>query len=382
MKILVIPQAYPTRTRNLTPFIKENTEQLVQGKNIVSVLNVDMLALKKWGISLGSKYRCYIENEVTVWHSYMRYIRGAERINTFVFLKKTRYLYALYKAKNGKPDVILSHFSQYAGYCASIIAEEENIPHISIEHAGWILKGNISEYEKNKLIHTINNSYKMVCVSEILKNSIVKLGGDANRMIVIPNMIANEYSFHERVSKDKFVFFSAANLYVGKRIDMLVNAFCKAFTADQNVMLRIAGNGDQYNKIKEIINNYDRKNQIILLGSLDKIKMKQEYINCDCFVLPSEHETFGIVYREAMATGRPIITTNHQGFYGDLWDDSYGLRIPIDDENELIKAFVYMSENIASYDLKEISSKCVCKYACSTIMEKYLDLIRETQKID
>ena len=381
MNILVIPQAYPTKRKNVTPFIRENTEQLSLNGNDVAVLNVEMLPLKEWHLSKEKNVSEHLEHNIRILHTYMRYIRGAERINTLLFLKKTRLMYELYKTKYGKPDIIISHFSQYAGYCASIISEEDNVPHICIEHAGWLLKGDISSYEKNKLIHTISHTFKMVCVSDILREAILNIVGNTNRLVVIPNMIANSFVYHELVSKNEYVFFSAANLYSGKRIDLLVESFCKAFSQHENVRLRIAGDGDQYNKIKLLISRNGRDNQIVLLGSLNKEQMKEEYIFCDCFVLPSEHETFGIVYREAMAIGRPIITTDHQGFFGNLWCDFYGLRIPIDNEEELINALIKMKNDSCFYDNKRISSQCIANYSCDVILDKYLSLINEALSI-
>ena len=37
------------------------------------------------------------------------------------------------------------------------------------------------------------------------------------------------------------------------------------------------------------------------------------YEECDCFVLPSAGETFGVVYVEAMAAGLPVIATRCGG---------------------------------------------------------------------
>lgn len=113
-----------------------------------------------------------------------------------------------------------------------------------------------------------------------------------------------------------------------------------------------------------------------MLGSLNKEKMLEEYKKCNCFVLPSEHETFGIVYREAMAIGRPIITTNHQGFAND-WNDAYGLLIDIDDERQLINALLDMQSKINTYDLKTlktISTMCLSKYSEQVVMKKYTAL--------
>ena len=42
-------------------------------------------------------------------------------------------------------------------------------------------------------------------------------------------------------------------------------------------------------------------------------KLIKVYEECDCFVLPSAGETFGVVYVEAMAAGLPVIATRCGG---------------------------------------------------------------------
>ena len=50
------------------------------------------------------------------------------------------------------------------------------------------------------------------------------------------------------------------------------------------------------------------------------------YKKCNCFVLLSEYETFGIVYREAMASGRPVIAVRNGGVE-ENWSDAFGILI-------------------------------------------------------
>ena len=51
----------------------------------------------------------------------------------------------------------------------------------------------------------------------------------------------------------------------------------------------------------------------MLRGILNESQMGELYRACDCFVLPTRGEAFGLSLLEAMACGVPIITTRYSG---------------------------------------------------------------------
>lgn len=377
MRVLVIPQAYPDEENpNITPFIRDNTIALQQSGHQVVVLHVKMLALRKWFSERVQKITVHEVNGITRLSVCMRYIRGFEKLNTSLFVWCVQRLFEKYIKTNERPDLIISHFSQYAGYAASYISKEKGIPFINVEHAGWLLGDKVSAFEINKLKQVAYSSFKFVCVSEVLKESVIKKVGNSNNMVVISNMIDDIFNYVKKERSQKFVFFSAGNLYEGKRFPLLVRAFCEAFSNSDSVELRIAGDGNQKEHIQKLILDNNRELQIMLLGSINKESMYREYVNCDAFVLPSEHETFGIVYREALAVGRPIITTNHQGFRDD-WSNDFGIRINVDDLAQLVWALKTMVEHNEQYDGFAISEQCKLMYSKKNVMRKYLDIMNE-----
>jgi glycosyltransferase involved in cell wall biosynthesis len=53
---------------------------------------------------------------------------------------------------------------------------------------------------------------------------------------------------------------------------------------------------------------------IIFLGNVDEETLARLYASCDIFVLPSFHEGFSQTVIEAMAFGKPVITTSIAGY--------------------------------------------------------------------
>lgn len=67
--------------------------------------------------------------------------------------------------------------------------------------------------------------------------------------------------------------------------------------------------GHQPSFIKEIINELDCKDDILLLGHVNFKYLPFFYSLASCFVFPSLHESFGMPILEAMACGCPVITS-------------------------------------------------------------------------
>jgi len=89
-------------------------------------------------------------------------------------------------------------------------------------------------------------------------------------------------------------------------------------------------------------------------------KPKEELINIyrnnDIFIMPSIHETFGLVYAEAMSQGLPIIYTKGQGFDGQFLEGIVGYHVNCKDPKDIYKRIKDILKNYES-----ISNNCIKK---------------------
>lgn len=128
MNIAVFTQGYPDRDNpSLTPFIKDHSVALSSYGNRVCVLYVSMTPVRKW-FSHGF---CRVEHTfgdgIELYKIRMRYVRGLNRVNTFVFGRKMRKLYKRALTDGFIPDAAVSHFFDMAGYTAAKIADGKNL---------------------------------------------------------------------------------------------------------------------------------------------------------------------------------------------------------------------------------------------------------------
>ena len=95
----------------------------------------------------------------------------------------------------------------------------------------------------------------------------------------------------------------------------------------------------------------------------------------DVFVLPSIHESFGLVYAEAMTQGTPILYTRGQGFDGQYEDGEVGYSINCFDEREIADRIL----DVLS-DFRNISNRCIVnsqRYRWDVIAKRYKEIINQ-----
>lgn len=286
----------------------------------------------------------------SVWPSKFRrnYLRS--------FLSKLRILYKQAVHDYGEPDLLYAHFSFAAGYAASKL--NTGHPLVVEEHFSDLMKKSIDNGLKRCLKETVKSADRFICVSNGLKQMVAKHVGNTGNVMTIPNMINPCFKYYEKPDSETFTFFSLGSLIPRKGFKELIEAFSEEFKNESMVELKIGGSGDEKNQLEKLITDKGMQGQISLVGQLSREESLDQFINCNVFVLASKAETYGLVYREAMAVGRPVISTRHGGFDSD-WDESFGVLINIDNPQQLRAALRKIYENYSHYNGEYISKKCL-----------------------
>ena len=371
MKIMLIPTGYPSDDNRATMlFVYEQARALAEAGHEITVLHVQRQPSRMLIKKVDTSFRIVDDGFATRYFTRLKTfaMHQLPKLNRHNFERRMYRLFLYAQEHGAKPDVIYAHFSCWAGCVAVRIGREFHIPVVTMEHYGGFVFGKrIEKAYLQGLRETVEQSAAMMCVSEKLKTSIQALTGTKRPITVIPNMVDKCFVYHEIPPHQGFRFCTLGHLKPGKRMDMLAEAFCEAFSADENVSLRIGGAGAEREKIQKIINDHGRKDQILMLGRLTREESEKLYEESDCFVLPSAFETFGLVYREAMGVGRPVITTDHGGWGTDDWSDDFGIKIAVDHRDQLVAAMKTMIRNYSSYDRRKISRFIEEHYSVSAI---------------
>jgi len=150
--------------------------------------------------------------------------------------------------------------------------------------------------------------------------------------------------------------------------------------------LIIIGRGPEYKTLSRLIYKNNLEGKILMAGSVTNFNLLPYYRSCDVFVLPSVYrsEAFGIVLLEAMACGRPVISTELGT--GTSWVNQHGvtgLVVPPGDPKALADAINKMlddrelADRFGANARKRVEENFTKELMADKIYRVYEDVLRE-----
>ncbi|QWD02523.1 glycosyltransferase [Polynucleobacter paneuropaeus] len=115
-----------------------------------------------------------------------------------------------------------------------------------------------------------------------------------------------------------FKFLHVSSFFPRKGPDVLLEAYGRSFTGDDDVILVIKTFPNPHNRIHEQLMQMREKfsnypSVLVIERDFTDGEMKALYSQCDVLVAPSCAEGFGLPLAEAMLSGLPVITTGWSG---------------------------------------------------------------------
>jgi len=244
-----------------------------------------------------------------------------------------------------RPDVIHTHLptALFAGRAVAA-AREMGVPLVLTYHndvAGEGLKKIVAGlYNRRVLPRLLAASARIVVTSPLYPVRSPWLDEHDPKLVSIPWGVEVE-RFHpppqEPPSPLTVGFLSLLDSHHRyKGLDVLLQAL-------QNlpVRLRVGGGGEDLDRYRQRARELGVANRVEFLGFVPDAELNAFYGSCHVFALPStdgRREGFGLVLLEAMACGRPVLTTPIVGIAGDVEPRDVGLLVPPNDPEALATA--------------------------------------------
>ena len=200
-----------------------------------------------------------------------------------------------------------------------------------------------------------------------------------DKFVIQPNGIDAYWLLH--ISREKRLGHKI--LYVGdfsenKNVARLIKAVLKVRTTkgyDDCHLTLVGGGKNRTNEVENLIENHPEC--VTYLGKIyDKDRLASVMTDCSLFAMPSIHETFGLVYLEALSQNLPVVYTKGQGIDG-MFDESVGIAVNPKSVDEIRDALLAIMENPGKYGNGNVDFE---KFSWENIAEDYHKIYLSIEK--
>ncbi len=126
------------------------------------------------------------------------------------------------------------------------------------------------------------------------------------------------------------VLMTVARLWSGdiyKGVDVTIRALPQILQVFPEIKYLVIGRGDDLPRLQTLARDLGVSDRIVFAGFVPTAELVDHYRVADAYIMPSQ-EGFGIVYLEAMACGKPVLSGDADGSVDPLQDGNLGWRVP------------------------------------------------------
>jgi glycosyltransferase involved in cell wall biosynthesis len=199
--------------------------------------------------------------------------------------------------------------------------------------------------------------------------------------LVLPNGVDGDF-FSPRPGPPArpagFSFLSVSNLTPEKGVGDLLAAFAR-LDSGVEARLRLGGAGSHAAEFRALAKRLGVGSRVTWLGALGREAVRDEMRACDAFVLASRHESFGVVFAEAIACGKPVLGTRCGG-PEDIVDETNGELVPVGDVPALTTALERFARRERLDDAAAIRSGFDARFSAVAVARRFGELYEQVAR--
>lgn len=193
---------------------------------------------------------------------------------------------------------------------------------------------------------------------------------------LLPNIsrVSFENSVTFEDSSNKFVFVGRYDSLDSKGLLKCI----KAISRVENAHLDIYGSysDKDFFEVRSFIDKCGARDKVSFKGFLDNLEFRKVLSGYCALLMPSNPETFGITYVEALASNLPFLSSKNSGISGYLNNRSYAVMVDENSSEEIergIFKFLNLQKEIKAELKKDIDMGVLDFLSDSDISRKYID---------
>ena len=255
-------------------------------------------------------------------------------------------------------NIIDAHFAYPDGYAATLLGKWLKIP-VTITLRGTEVPLSKIPGRKARLLTALKNATRVFSVSDSLKQHVVSLGAEINKIRVIGNGIdvVKFYPLAKSVARaelnipeDAKVLVSVGGLVDRKGFHRVIEVLPTLVAKYPELIYLIVGGdspeGNIRERLEQQVKTLKLEANVRFLGAYPSEQLKLPLSAADLFVLATANEGWANVFLEAMACGLPVITTEVGGNKEVVNDPGLGTVVPFGDSESLLAALMQGLETV------------------------------------
>jgi glycosyltransferase involved in cell wall biosynthesis len=294
-------------------------------------------------------------------------------------LRSYLYLYKLLKII--KPDIIQVHEAHGLSLVA-FATFKTNIPIVSTRRVDSPIKNHLL----NKFKYKNCNIKKWIAISNSVRKSLIDFGINSEKILNIYSAAGNtNYNINnDELNSLRSIYKHNDNILIGSILSFvhhkdpftLIKTFDLLYKKYKKVKLLILGEGGLKEKIIKIVNTFESKNNIIIIGFKENI---YDYLSLfDIFIITSKREALCSSIIDALSMGKPVVATRTGGIPEIVRDNYNGFLNEVEDieglSNSLLKLILdkklYRSMSQNAYNSSQ-------QFREDMLVNKYINLYKE-----
>lgn len=168
----------------------------------------------------------------------------------------------------------------------------------------------------------------------------VSVNDDTDKSSLLPNLCEMKQLSHLNIPKKaaNFVTVFRFEQYKRKGIMPLLEAIAKLIASYPSISLDIYGGGPerQIKIVQDKISALSLDKHVSIKGRIDNRVLQEKLTQYSAFLLPSQNESFGMVFVEALFSGLPILYHANTGIDGYLDGIDAGVKVYNQNTDELV----------------------------------------------
>jgi glycosyltransferase involved in cell wall biosynthesis len=271
---------------------------------------------------------------------------GLPSAGAFLFARIVSRLRELHRRQ--PIDLIHAHAPLPCGHAAMLLSRELNIPYVVSVHgldafSTEQVSGRAGVWCRRISQHVYGSSRRVICISEHVREQVLKGMGRTCRTSVVYNGVDPEmFSPGSEPAAQAPIILTVGNLIPIKGHELLIRAAASLAGEFPALRWEFIGDGPEQARLQGLAAQLQIPDRVSFLGRQSRRQVADAMRRCTLFALPSRYEGLGCVYLEAMSVGKAAIGCRGQGIAEIIQHGSNGFLVGPDNEKELALAIAML----------------------------------------